>query len=257
MSVRGLSVGMVAHPRHRHELAAVLIGGGAGAGAVLIATRQDVARVIVRAPRPLPDAVTAVTAQDVRPAIAALALAALASLAAVIATRGWLRRLTGLVTIALGAGIAAIAAGPMTAAAAQAAASRSGASPASGSGAGTAAGSVTAGNGAAGAPGSLAGLPVHVMLEGSGWRAVMIAGAVLVAAAGIAVITRASSLPAMSGRYDRPAGQPAGSGATGSGSAGREPGTLATATSAEASRPGPGGMWEALSAGSDPTAGPE
>jgi len=245
-SVKGLSVGAVARPRHRHELAAVLLGGAAGAGAVLIATRQDVARVIVRAPRPLPDTVTAVTAQDVRPAIAALAVAAFASLAAVIATRGWLRRLTGAVAIALGVGIAAIAAGRVTAAAALAAAGRSGAAPASGSGAGSAAGSVTAGNGAAGATGSPAGLPVHVVLEGSGWRLVMIAGAILVAAAGIAAIARAGVLPAMSGRYDRPAR----SGTIGSG-------RVVPATGAEASRQGAGGMWEALSAGSDPTAGPE
>jgi Tryptophan-associated transmembrane protein (Trp_oprn_chp) len=259
-----VSAGIFTRPRHRGELAAVLIGGAAGAGAVLLASRQDVAQVIVRAPRPLPDTVTAVTAQDVRPAIAALAVAALASLAATIATRGWLRRLTGLATIALGSGIAAIAAGQVTAAAALAAADRSGAAPASGSGAGTAAGSVTAGGGAAGVPGSLAGLPVHVALGGSGWRAVMIAGAILVAAAGMAVVVRAARLPAMSARYDGPAGQAAGLGAGGPGSTSRGQGRFTSttggftsATGGEAGRPAAAGMWEALSAGSDPTAGQE
>jgi Tryptophan-associated transmembrane protein (Trp_oprn_chp) len=261
-------VGVSARPRRRHERAAVVIGGAVGVGAVLLATRQDVALVIVRAPRPLPDTVTAVTAQDVRPAIAALAVAALASLAAVIATRGWLRRLTGLVAITLGAGIAAMATGQVTTAGAMAAAGRVGAARAIGSSTGTAAGSVTAGNGAAGAPGSLAGLPVHVVFEGSGWRAVMVAGAALVAAAGIAVIVGASRLPAMSGRYDRPASPGftgsgftrlgvTSSGVTGSGVTGPEPGRVASAASAEASRPGAADMWEALSAGSDPTAGPD
>jgi Tryptophan-associated transmembrane protein (Trp_oprn_chp) len=252
-----LSAGIFARPRHRGELAAVLIGGAAGAGAVLLASRQDVARVIVRAPRPLPDTMTAVTAQDVRPVTAALAVAALASLAGVIATRGWLRRLTGVVTIALGSGIAALAAGQVTAAAALAAADRSGAAPASGSGAGTAAGSVTAGSGAAGVPGSLAGLPVHVALGGSGWRAIMMAGAILVAAAGIAVVVRAASLPAMSARYERPAGQQVGLGAWGSGSTSGGAGRISAATSDEARGPAAAGMWEALSAGSDPTAGQE
>jgi len=112
-----VAAGPFAH--QRRNLAAILAGGAAGAGVVLLATRQELARVVVHAPRPLPDTVTAVTAQGVRPAIAALALAALASLAAVIATRGLLRRLTGLITIALGAGVAVSALGKVTAAAAR------------------------------------------------------------------------------------------------------------------------------------------
>ena len=116
--------------RPRRELAGLLLGGAAGAGVVLLASRQGLARVIVRPPRPLPATVTELSAQDLRPAIAALAVAALASLAAVLATRGLLRRLTGLITVALGAGIALLAAGKVTAGAALAAAGRSGASPA-------------------------------------------------------------------------------------------------------------------------------
>lgn len=244
--------------RPSRELAAVLISGAAGAGAVLLATRQELARVIVRAPSPLPDTVRAVSVQDVRPAVAALAVAALASLAAVLATRGILRRLTGLITVALGAGVAAIAAGPVTAAAALAASGRNGTSLASGSGAGAAAGSVTAGNGAVAPPGSLAGFPVHVVLEGAGWRALMIAGAVLIVAAGIGIIVRAGHLPVMSSRYDRSArprravGETAGSGTTGSATTGS--GTTGSATTSGATT---GSMWEALSAGADPTARPE
>ena len=193
--------------------------------------------MIARAPRPLPDSVTTVSAQDLRPAIAALAIAALASLAAVLATRGWLRRLTGLITIALGAGTAVIASGGVTAADALAGAGRAGASPATGGGAGTAAGSVTAGNGGAAASGSIAGFPVHVLLGGTGWRVLIIGGAVLIVAAGVAVVALARRLPVMSGRYERrtmPAA-PAERGQQGR--------PRAAATS----------MWESLSAGGDPT----
>src|SRR5260221_6254210 len=135
--------------RPGRELAVMLIGGAAGAGAVSLATRQELARVIARAPAPLPDTVRSVSVQDVRPALAALAVAALASLAAVLATRGVLRRLTGLISVALAAGVAAIAVGRGTAAPAPAAAGRGGASPPRGSGAGDAAATATTRDGAA------------------------------------------------------------------------------------------------------------
>jgi uncharacterized membrane protein (TIGR02234 family) len=235
----GVAAGPFAH--QRRNFAAILAGGAAGAGVVLLATRQELATVVVHAPRPLPDTMTTVTAQDVRPAIAALALAALASLAAVIATRGLLRRLTGLTTIALGAGVAVSALGKVTAAAALSAAGHAGSSAASGAGAGTAAGSVTAGNGGSGAAGSIAGFPMHVILGGSGWRALMLVGAVLIVAAGAAVIALARRLPVMSGRYERRGA-----------SASPNPQGQAGRPRAAAS------MWESLSAGRDPTAaGPD
>jgi hypothetical protein len=244
--------------RPGRELAAVLIGGAAGASAVLVATRQDLARVIVRAPSPLPDTVRVVSVQDVRPAIAALAVAALASLAAVLATRGVLRRLTGLITVALGTGVAASAAGRVTAAATVAAAGRDGISPASGSGAGTAAGSATAGNGAAAPLGSLGGFPVHVVLGGTGWRVLMIAGAVLIAAAGIAVMVRAGQLPVMSARYDRPPRSPRSPGSARRPGPPRPRGPAAHAAGSGTTGSGTtGSMWEALSAGADPTTRPE
>ena len=225
--VTGLGSG--ADARARRELAAVLLVGAAGAGIVLLATRQRLAEVIVKAPRPLPATVTPVSVQDVRPAIAALAVAALASLAAALATRGVLRRLTGLVTCALGAGIALLAASKVTSGAA-AAAGRVAASPPAGAGAGTAAGSATAGSGPGSTAGSLAGLGSRVLLTGSGWQVLIIAGAALIAAAGIVIAVRATRLPAMSGRYDRPA--------------------AATGHATESS------AWDALSAGADPTIGP-
>src|SRR5260221_12401998 len=138
----------------------------------------------------------------------------------------------------------------VTAAAALAAAGRHGGSPPSGSGAATSAGSVAAGNGAAAPLGSLGGFPVHVVLGGTGWRALVIAGAELIAAAGFAVMVRAGQLPVMSARYERPAGRrgavgpaagggPAGSGRTASGvPGGKTPG-----------RQTAGGVGEPLSSG--------
>ncbi|MGI9004669.1 MAG: Trp biosynthesis-associated membrane protein [Streptosporangiaceae bacterium] len=231
--------------RSRRELAGLLLAGAAGAGAVLLGTRQELARVIVHAPRPLPDTVTTVSAQGVRPAIGALAIAALASLAAVLATRGLTRRVTGVLTIALGAGIAVLALGQVSRAAVLAAAARGGASPATGAGAGTAAGSVTAGTGG-GAVGSIGGFPARVMLEGGLWRALMVAGAIAVIAAGLAALIRARSLPAMSSRYERTPG-PAMPRPPGPEVPGPEPGRRQKAPT----------MWESLSAGADPTAGPE
>jgi hypothetical protein len=148
-------------------------------------------------------------------------------------------------------------------AAAVLAVTRDGTSPATGSGAGTAAGSVTSGNGAAAPPGTVGGFTAHVVLGGTGWRALMIAGAVLIAAAGIGVMVRAGQLPAMSARYDRhprhwqprlrgtvramTASTTSGSEATGSGATGSA--TIRRETTAS--------MWETLSAGGDPTARPE
>lgn len=260
--------------RPGRELAGVLLGGAAGAGVVLLASRQGLARVIVRPPRPLPATVTELSAQDVRPAIAALAVAALASLAAVLATRGLLRRLTGLITIALGAGIALLAAGKVTSAAVLAAAGRAGAAPASGSGAGTAAGSVTAGTDSGGSVGSLAGFGSHVVLGGSAWRAAMLAGAALIVAAGLVVLVRARRLPTMSGRYERPSRPVAATAGSAAAPGAWPPGTTRPGgpggpsspadhavpegtTGTSRVHPAPASMWESLSAGADPTAWPE
>ena len=107
----------------------------------------------------------------------------------------------------------------------------------------------------------------------------MVAGAALIIAAGLVVLVRASRLPAMSGRYERPAGPVA---ATAGPAAGLRAGpgacaarhhaaqvrdgssapliTLASRrarTGAGRARPAPASMWESLSAGrrSDGVAG--
>ncbi len=241
--------------RPRRELTLLLLAGAVGVGIVLLATRQEVARVSVIAPRPLPATVTTLTAQQLLPAAWALAVAALASLAAVLATRRWLRRVTGLITAALGAGIAAVALGQVTAAQVLSAASRT-LSPATGAEAGAAPGSATAG-GTGGGSGLLSGFPSHVALAGPGWRYLMVTGALVVLAAGLAIIVRANRLPAMSARYERhPVGPDRAAETAGTGQAAGSAGTGAAGTGA--ARTGAArskaSMWELLSAGADPTA---
>jgi Tryptophan-associated transmembrane protein (Trp_oprn_chp) len=244
--------------RQRQELVALLVLGAAGAALTLLALRQDWARATTVVQRPLPATVVVLTGQDLVPAVAALAVAVLASLAAVLATRRLLRRITGLIVTGLGAGIALLTAGRVSAADVLAAAQR-GAGPAAGPGAGTAPGSVTAGGGIAsggsgGATGPLAGFPAHVLLAGAGWRGLAVGGALAVAAAGIMIALRANRLPVMPGRYDRP-GRRAGEAGPARGAArvGTDAGSAGSARDAQTADAA--SMWESLSAGHDPTAG--
>lgn len=216
--------------RPRRELTALLLVGAAGAGTVLLASRQEFARITVVAPDPFPATVTTVTIAHLTPAVSALAVAALASLVAVLATRGRLRRATGLVTVGLGAGIAALALSRITRAQVLDAVNRT-VSPATGAGAGAAPGSVTAG-GSGGGGALLSGFPAHVLVTGAGWRYLMAAGAVIVIVAGLLIVLRARRLPAMSARYD----------------AVKTPAVTDRSAATAAA-----GMWESLSAGQDPT----
>jgi MFS family permease len=217
---------MSTQPTSRRELAALVLTGAAGAAVALLAVRMPVARLHVLAPRPLPASVQAITVADVRPAAAALAVAALASMLAVLATRSVARRIVGVVAAGLAAGLVAMAVSPIGAAQLVAEAGR-GSSSATAAGGGSAVGSVTAGSGASRPGGGLSGFPEHLVLAGVGWRAVLLAGAIGVLAAGLLVVLRADRLPAMSARYDRQA--PAGSRQV--------------------------ALWDALSAGADPTSG--
>jgi uncharacterized membrane protein (TIGR02234 family) len=217
----------------RQELILVLLLGAAGAGLVLLVMRQGWAHVETSAPRPLPASVTSVSGQALVPGASALAVAALAGLAAVLATRGTLRRIAGVLLAGFGAGIAATVSAGISAAGVLAAASAS-------AGPGSAAGSTTAGAaGAAGTP--LAGVPGHVTFAGFPWRGTALVGALAVIAAGALVTWRARRLPVMSGRFDRPArsaGQPA----------------LAAGSRGDRGRDS-ASIWESLSRGEDPTGG--
>jgi uncharacterized membrane protein (TIGR02234 family) len=229
-----------ARPRRsspRRELALVLLLGVAGAGLVFLATRQGWAHVHSAAPKPLPANVVTETGQDLVPAAGALAVAALASLAAVLATRGVLRRVAGVVLAGFGAGIAAAVGTGITTANVTAAASAGG----TGAGGGSAgAGSVTAGSTSGGSSALVAGFPGRVVFASFPWHVVALVGAVTLIAAGVLVVWRAERLPVMSSRFDPP--PPAGARIT-----------------AVAERPGRSGrdaatIWESLSRGDDPTA---
>ncbi|HUA27463.1 MAG TPA: Trp biosynthesis-associated membrane protein [Streptosporangiaceae bacterium] len=234
-------------PQPRRELTLLIAMGAAGAGLVLLATRQGWAHVTTTAPKPLPASVTTANGQALVPAADALALAALAGLAAVLATRRTLRRIAGVVLAALGVGIAAAVSAGISAADVVAAASPAvPGGPAAVSG--TSIGSTTSGGtGGSGQTGSaVSGLPSHVVFVAFPWRWVALVGALGVIAAGVLLTWRATRLPVMSSRYEPPTGiaapEPAIAGSRGASSqgAGRDTASL----------------WESLSRGEDPT-GPE
>jgi uncharacterized membrane protein (TIGR02234 family) len=254
MTAAGLTRSVRGTPRR--ELTLVLLLGAAGAGLVLLATRQGWADVETAAPRPLPAGVIRESGQALAPAASALAVAALAGLAAVLATRRMLRRVAGVVLAAFGAGIAAAVSTGISAADVLAAASGSASSQAAAD-AGTA-GSTTAGtSGAAAAP--LPGFPAHVVFAGFPWRPVAVVGAIAVMAAGVLVAWRAERLPVMSARFERPApsagGRPprtaaqrAESGSQGAGQRGSQGAAERGQDPADSAA-----MWESLSRGEDPT----
>jgi uncharacterized membrane protein (TIGR02234 family) len=230
----------------RRELLIVLLLGAAGAGLVLLTVRHGWAHVITRVPRPLPASVVSVTGQELVPAATPLAVAALAGLAAVLATRRILRRVTGIVLAAFGAGIAVALSLSISAADMLAAAAGS-AGPAAGAAAGSAPGSTTSGAVSAGQGTPVSGLHSHAVLADMPWRGAAFAGALLIIAAGVLAAWQAGRLPVMSSRYDPPAGRDTRATA---------PARVGTAAGDPPARDS-ASMWESLSRGEDPTARPE
>lgn len=229
----------------RRELALLLLG-AAGAGLVLLATRQGWARVETAAPRPLPASVTTETGQALVPVAGALALAALAGLAAVLATRRALRRAAGVVLAGLGVWIAvAVSAGISGADVLSAAAAGAGAQAGSGAAAGSGIGSTTGGGTGQGssAAAPVSGFPSHVVFAAFPWRGVAFAGALAVIAAGALVTWRAAHLPVMSSRFDPPVR-----------SSGSRPPVPAGDRAYRGSDTA--AIWESLSRGEDPTGPP-
>ena len=212
----------------RREYLLTLLAGAVGAAVVLLAARQDWARVVTIEPRPLPASRLGVSGQDLVPAAGALGLAALAGLAAVLATRGLVRRIVGGLLAVFGVAIIASVSLPVTAAQVRGAAV--GATTAQ---AGSAPGGSTVGSGTT--PGSggsgVAGLSLasHVEMATFPWRWAVLLGGLLVLGAGMLVAWRGTRWPVMSSRYDRPAS--------------RKP---PAATD-------PASLWESLSQGLDPT----
>jgi uncharacterized membrane protein (TIGR02234 family) len=220
----------------RREYGFALLAGAVGAGLVLLAVRQRWAQAVFTPPKPLSPQVVDVSGSDLVPLAGALALAALAGLAAVIATRGTLRRAAGVLLALFGAGAGAAVLTSVTAATVVSVAASKVASPGSAAISG-AAGSTTSGS-AGGGSLVISGSAGQAIMTGAPWHAAVLAGALLVFAAGLATTLRGQDWPVMSARYDAPGTRAAGAGA-GARRAGR---TSDAAT-----------MWESLNEGEDPT----
>jgi uncharacterized membrane protein (TIGR02234 family) len=249
----------------RREYTLALLAGAAGAGLIWLALREQWAQAVFTQPKPLPEQTVAVSGGDLAPLAGALAIAGLACLAAVIATRGVWRRATGVILAVLGAGAGAAVVTAVTAATVvSVAASRIG-SPGSAAVSGMA-GSTTSGSSSAGSPVVDPGSTGHAIMTGMPWRYAVLAGALLIFAAGLATALRGQDWAVMSSRYDLPerrrAGErddrgddraPAAPPRPGDGQQ-ADPGQ--DAVPAEAAAGGTrdsASMWESLSVGEDPT----
>ncbi|MGH3068795.1 MAG: Trp biosynthesis-associated membrane protein [Streptosporangiaceae bacterium] len=213
----------------RREYLLTLLAGALGAVVVLLAARQDWARVVTLEPHPLPASRVAVSGQDLVPAAGALGLAALAGLAAVLATRGLVRRIVGGLLAVFGVAIIASVSLPVTAAQVRSAAVGATTSAQAGSvpGGSTVGSGTTPGTGGSGVAGL--SLASHVEMAAFPWRWAVLVGGLLVLGAGVLVAWRGTRWAVMSSRYDRPAS--------------RKPAAAAD----------PGSLWESLSQGLDPT----
>jgi uncharacterized membrane protein (TIGR02234 family) len=208
----------------RREYLGTLLLGAVGAALVLIAVRQDWARVLTVQPRPLPASTAVVRGQDLLPAAGALGLAALAGLAALLATRRLARRLVGGVLAAFGVAIIVTLSMPVTDAQVRGAVAGAAGTASSVAGGSTVDNGTTPGGGVSGIS-----VASHVTMAAFPWRWVAVAGAVLIVAAGLLAAWHGSRWPVMSSRYDRPAR--------------RRPSPSTD----------PAALWEALSQGIDPT----
>jgi uncharacterized membrane protein (TIGR02234 family) len=229
--------------RNGREYGLALLGGAVGGGIILLAVRRQWAQAVFTPPKPLSPQVIDVSGGDLVPLAGALGITALACLAAVIATRGVARRVAGALLAALGAGAGVAASmGVTTATVLRVAAGKVG-SPGAAAVSG-AAGSTTSGS-AAGGSGvvSVVGSAKHAVMTGTPWRVAVLAGALLIVAAGIATAWRGTNWPVMSARYDLPE-RPKAASANGTAEL---PGDKAVPARDSAS------MWESLTVGVDPT----
>jgi uncharacterized membrane protein (TIGR02234 family) len=180
-----------------------LLAGAVGAGLILLAMRAQWAQAVFTPQKPLTAEVVSVSGNDLVPLAEALALAALAGLVAVIATRGVARRAVGALLALFGAGAGAAVLTTVTDATVVSVAAGKVASPESAALSGTAAGSTTSGASGNGAL-VLSNSAGHAIMSGAPWQAVVIVGALLIFAAGLATALRGQDWPVMSARYDAP-----------------------------------------------------
>jgi uncharacterized membrane protein (TIGR02234 family) len=216
----------------KREYGIALLTGAVGAAVILLAAREQWAQAVFTQPSPLPAQVVSVSGNDLTPVAGALALCALAGLAAVIATRGVLRRVAGVLLALFGAGAGVAVMTSVTAATVLSVAASQVASPATAAESGTAAGSTTSGSsGSSGLVLSVTG--GHAVMTGTSWHVLVLLGALLVFAAGLATALRGPDWPVMSAKYDAPGAKDA---------ALPQDRALDSAT-----------MWESLNGGVDPT----
>ena len=220
----------------KREYGFALLVGAVGAVVIILAAREQWAQAVFTQPKPLPAQVVAVSGNDLTPLASALAVAALAGLAAVIATRGVLRRVAGVLLALFGAGVGVAVMTSVTAATVVSVAASKVASPESAALSGTAPGSTTSGasdNGGFVVSGSVG----HAVMSGTPWHVAVLLGALLIFVAGLATALRGPDWPVMSARYDAPGGQ--------------------DAHQAERSRAlDSATMWESQNGGEDPTENP-
>jgi uncharacterized membrane protein (TIGR02234 family) len=221
----------------KREYGSALLTGAAGAGLILLAVRQRWAQAVFTPPKPLTPQVIDVSGSDLVPLAGALALAALAGLAAVIATRGTLRRVAGVLLALFGAGAGAAVTASVTAATVLSVAASKVAAPESAAVSG-AAGSTTSGS-TAGGGFVVSGSVGRAIMTGTPWHVTVLVGALLIFFAGLVTVLQGPDWPVMSARYDAPRARGAGDPGAG-GPVGPRPRDAAT-------------MWETLNDGADPT----
>jgi uncharacterized membrane protein (TIGR02234 family) len=221
----------------KREYGFALLAGAVGAGLVLLAVRQRWAQAVFTPPKPLSPQVVGVSGSDLVPLAGALALAALAGLAAVIATRGTLRRVAGVLLALFGAGTGAAVTTSVTAATVVSVAASKVASPESAAISGTA-GSTTGGATSSGSF-VVSGSTGQAIMTGTPWHVAVFIGALLIFLAGLATALRGMDWPVMSARYDAPGTK---------GADRTRPGAPASSRPRDAAT-----MWESLNAGEDPT----
>lgn len=224
----------------RREYSLALLAGAVGAGVIWFALREQWAQAIFTQPRPLPQQTVSVSGSDLVPLAGGLAIAALAGLAAIIATKGKWRSGVGVLVALFGAGAGAAVMTTVTASAVLSTAAIKVAAPESAALSGTAAGSTTSGSSSSGGM-VVSGSTGHAVIGGGQWQILVLVGALLIFAAGLATATRGADWPVMSSKYESPVGKPAAK--TGEPEAETVPARPADSAS----------MWESLSGGEDPT----
>ena len=227
------------HAAERRELAAAVVAVAAGGGLALLAAARTWSTVTVLRAAPLGPVAARISGRTLQPAVTGLAVVALAGVLALLATRGVVRRLIGVVLALTGTATiwrAALGLSPVSGAHGRAlvASSRTGA---------------TLGNVQA----------VHVSMHPV-WALLAVLGGALIVAGGAGTLARGGRWRAMSARYESPVGSATGGPAT----AGTTAGAEASADVAALGAGDPAGevararadlaLWLQLDRGEDPTA---